>query len=133
MLIGASLFLCLVLLILSHRSLSPPPLGLCEGYREGPRAGWQLTLGPFSLAEARVSLGSGLADDCLCGKVASPGQSVWAHRDHPPGRRIIPLGALPEGVLSLTRNMSQINGSFLVSCQLLLVLPESLNRALERG
>lgn len=29
--------------------------------------------------------------------------------------------------------MSQINGSFLVSCQLLLVLPESLNHAAERG
>lgn len=27
---GASLLPCLVLLILSHRSLSPPPLGLCE-------------------------------------------------------------------------------------------------------
>lgn len=105
-----------------------------RGEGRAPRTGWQLTLGSFSLPEARVSLGSGLADDCLCGKVASPGQerAVWVHREHPPGRRIIPSGALPEGVLSLTRNMSQINGSFLVSCQSLLVLPENLNRAVER-
>ena len=56
--------------------LSDPPLFLLglQGVKTreaGPWTKGQLTLGPFSLAEARAHLGNSLAEDSLCGKQAS--------------------------------------------------------------
>lgn len=135
---GAPAFLCSVRLVLRHEPSSPPALGLCKGRGEGrqaPRRRWQLTTGAFSVAEAGASAGDGLVKDSLHGKIASQGQRALCvgSREHLPGKSIIPSGAQPEGVLSLTPNRSQINGSFLVSCPLLLVLPESLNHTIEKA
>lgn len=56
-------------------------------------------LGPFSLAEARVSLGHGLAEGSPHGRIASRGQEslVWAHSWHTPPKTTGPPGTLPEG------------------------------------
>lgn len=97
--------------------------------RQAPKRRWQLTWALSPWLRQGEPRQWPVWECCL----SRQSVAVWACMEHLPGKRSVPSGTLPEGVLSLTRSVSQINGSFLVSCQLLLELPESLNHAVERG